>query len=94
MLWQKRQGARDWEVEDEERRGERSGANFEDGDDEEWDVESAVERRVVQVMFTVPKEKLRVVNKGPDGDGEESILSAEVKEVGEDQGKGKGKEKQ
>ena len=33
----------------------------EDGD-EDWDVEAAVERRVVQVMFTVPKEKLRVVN--------------------------------
>ena len=33
-----------------------------DSDDDEWDVEAAVERRVVQVMFTVPKEKLRVVN--------------------------------
>jgi hypothetical protein len=33
-----------------------------DGEDEDWDVEAAVERRVVQVMFTVPKEKLRVVN--------------------------------
>jgi hypothetical protein len=32
-----------------------------DGDGD-WDVEAAVERRVVQVMFTVPKEKLRVVN--------------------------------
>ena len=31
-------------------------------DDDEWDVEAAVEQRVVQVMFTVPKEKLRVVN--------------------------------
>jgi hypothetical protein len=30
--------------------------------DVDWDVEAAVERRVVQVMFTVPKEKLRVVN--------------------------------
>jgi hypothetical protein len=28
----------------------------------DWDVEAAVERRVVQVMFTVPKSKLRVVN--------------------------------
>ncbi|KAK1752138.1 hypothetical protein QBC47DRAFT_306091 [Echria macrotheca] len=36
-----------------------------DGDrekDEEWDVERAVEQRLVQVMFTVPKERLRVVN--------------------------------
>lgn len=31
-------------------------------DEDEWDVEAAVERRVVQVMFTVPKSKLRVVN--------------------------------
>ena len=31
-------------------------------DEEDWDVEAAVERRVVQVMFTVPKSKLRVVN--------------------------------
>ncbi|RDW64236.1 hypothetical protein BP5796_10738 [Coleophoma crateriformis] len=30
--------------------------------DDDWDIEKAVERRVVQVMFTVPKEKLRVVN--------------------------------
>ncbi|KAI9756244.1 MAG: hypothetical protein M1815_003968 [Lichina confinis] len=35
-------------------------------DDDEWDVEAAVERRVVQVMFTVPKEKLRVVNAGEE----------------------------
>ncbi|KAF2018223.1 hypothetical protein BU24DRAFT_326247, partial [Aaosphaeria arxii CBS 175.79] len=31
-------------------------------DEDDWDVEAAVERRVVQVMFTVPKSKLRVVN--------------------------------
>lgn len=34
-----------------------------EGDDEgDWDVEAAVEERSVQVMFTVPKERLRVVN--------------------------------
>jgi hypothetical protein len=38
---------------------ENEAENDGDGD---WDVEAAVERRVVQVMFTVPKEKLRVVN--------------------------------
>jgi len=32
------------------------------GDEDEWDVERAVEQRLVQVMFTVPKERLRVVN--------------------------------
>jgi hypothetical protein len=30
--------------------------------DGEWDVEGAAEGRRVQVTFTVPKEKLRVVN--------------------------------
>ncbi|RMD41078.1 hypothetical protein DV735_g4056, partial [Chaetothyriales sp. CBS 134920] len=30
--------------------------------DDEWDIEAAVQNRVVQVMFTVPKETLRVVN--------------------------------
>ena len=92
MLWQRRQGAKDWDVGDNEK-GKHSENNQADND-EEWDVESAVERRVVQVMFTVPKEKLRVVNRGPDGDGE-STFSAEVKEAGdggEDTEKGKGKE--
>jgi len=46
--------------------GVTSGATS--GEGEEWDVESAVERRCVQVMFTVPRERLRVVNWG---DGEE-----------------------
>ncbi|WEW55422.1 hypothetical protein PRK78_000853 [Emydomyces testavorans] len=35
-------------------------------DDEDWDVEAAAEGRVVQVTFTVPKEKLRVVNAGAE----------------------------
>ncbi len=94
MFWQKRQGARDWDVGEQER-GKRRDNDL-DGSDEEWDVESAVEKRVVQVMFTVPKEKLRVVNRGPDGDGE-STFSAETKEAGggmEDVDKGKGKEKE
>ena len=94
MFWQKRQGARDWDVGEQERGKRRD--NDQDGSDEEWDVESAVEKRVVQVMFTVPKEKLRVVNRGPDGDGE-STFSAETKEAGggmEDVDKGKGKEKE
>lgn len=103
MLWQTRQGAKDWDVE-AERVARRDGANDTGGSDEgdeEWDVESAVERRMVQVMFTVPREKLRVVNAGPDGDGE-SILSATAQDPDEpadaaDQdeparlGKGKGK---
>ncbi|KAL2013771.1 hypothetical protein VTN00DRAFT_1296 [Thermoascus crustaceus] len=35
-----------------------------DYDDEDWDIEAAAEGRVVQVTYTVPKEKLRVVNPG------------------------------
>lgn len=31
-------------------------------EEDEWDIERAVQNRVVQVMFTVPKERLRVVN--------------------------------
>ena len=38
------------------------GSGDEEDGEGDWDVEAAVERRVVQVMFTVPKEKLRVVN--------------------------------
>ncbi|RYP50945.1 hypothetical protein DL768_003611 [Monosporascus sp. mg162] len=38
------------------------------GEDDEWDIEKAIERRLVQVMFTVPKERLRVVNAGPEID--------------------------
>ena len=79
MLWRKKQGARDWDVggngSTREAVGGLSGERPEE-EEEEWDVESAVERRVVQVMFTVPKERLRVVNAGPDGDGA-SILSLE-----------------
>ena len=78
-----------------------------DGDEsgEEWDVEGAVQRRVVQVMFTVPKERLRVVNCDPDGN---SVVTVEAGEVGrgevvgegemqpaerEEKGKSKGKER-
>lgn len=82
MLWQKRQGAKDWDAGGPEQKREETGAIDQGTNDEEWDVESAVERRVVQVMFTVPKEKLRVVNNGPDGDGE-STLSTEMKDAGE-----------
>lgn len=69
MLWRRRQGARDWDVEGRGGGPDAGGSHEERGADgecagaeEEWDVEAAVERRVVQVMFTVPKEKLRVVN--------------------------------
>lgn len=92
ILWQKRQGAKDWDVEGADT-GRHDGEANVDANDAEWDVESAVERRVVQVMFTVPKEKLRVVNRGPDGDGvsvvsrESSVKGAAKKEKGKEKAK-------
>jgi hypothetical protein len=50
--------------------------------DEDWDIESAVQQRVVQVMFTVPKEKLRVVNADAL-----SLLSSNRSEVDQDEDK-------
>lgn len=99
MLWQKRKGAKDWDAEGRIC-GKPGDVASPDVEDEEWDVESAIERRVVQVMFTVPREKLRVINRGPDGDGV-SVLSHELKDdekgdpASEEAGgkeKGKGKE--
>lgn len=87
MLWRRRQGAKDWDVEDSN-----GGISKAEGDEEgEWDVESAVENRVVQLMFTVPKGKLRIVNGAPDGDGA-SIKSLAKEPKNPDQDKGKGKE--
>lgn len=45
--------------------GEGAGEGW-DGDEDDWDIERAVEQRLVQVMFSVPKERLRVVNGEPD----------------------------
>ena len=53
--------------------------------EDDWDVEAAVERRVVQVMFTVPKSKLRVVNADPE---RSSLLSLARAESEDSVGKG------
>ncbi|KAG6240827.1 hypothetical protein E4U24_006333 [Claviceps purpurea] len=45
-----------------------AGAAGESENDWDTEIERAVERRLVQVMFTVPKEKLRVVNGGEEED--------------------------
>ncbi|CAG5137725.1 uncharacterized protein ALTATR162_LOCUS185 [Alternaria atra] len=57
----------------------------------DWDVEAAVERRVVQVMFTVPKSKLRVVNADvadgasimsvPTRDADDTLQASRVKDL-------------
>ncbi|EXJ71621.1 uncharacterized protein A1O5_05429 [Cladophialophora psammophila CBS 110553] len=75
-FWRSKQGAKDWDdvpgpsntaSSSTVRRKPVPGLMLNDNqgaleDDEDWDVETAVQKRVVQVMFTVPKEKLRVVN--------------------------------
>ncbi|KAI4105334.1 MAG: hypothetical protein L6R37_002784 [Teloschistes peruensis] len=90
VLWQKRQGAKDWDAHEGRGRLGMGEGNTQNADEGEWDVESAVERRVVQVMFTVPREKLRVVNGAPEGDGE-SMLSKEINES-EEAAEGTGKQ--
>ncbi|KAG9228538.1 hypothetical protein BJ875DRAFT_389192 [Amylocarpus encephaloides] len=85
-LWRRKQGRGDWEdsADDLNLRGggtsTRSNTftgefNLRDSlmgeDDEGWDIERAVENRVVQVMFTVPKEKLRVINGAAEEDKSE-----------------------
>lgn len=72
-FWKAKRGARDWN-------GEMEGW---DDPDDDWDVEAAAERRNVQVMFTVPRERLRVVNADVDG---RSLLSS----VDGDEGGGEG----
>lgn len=56
----------------------------------DWDVEAAVERRVVQVMFTVPKSKLRVVNADIDGSSILSLSRDSPREGEESKGGGGG----
>jgi hypothetical protein len=96
-FWRGKQGARDWKVTEDEQAASSSRqtgtirrkplphqVQQEDGD---WDVESAVQDRVVQVMFTVPKEKLRVVNADSL-----SLLSSNRSDVDHDDDKEREKE--
>ncbi|KAI9815070.1 MAG: hypothetical protein M1827_002913 [Pycnora praestabilis] len=62
MLWRKKQGAADWDSGGVGASGGGTVAAAGGVGEDEWDVERAIEGRVVQVMFTVPREKLRVVN--------------------------------
>ncbi|KAK1783123.1 hypothetical protein QBC45DRAFT_154743 [Copromyces sp. CBS 386.78] len=80
--------------------GENNDAAGEGGQGDDWDVEKMVEQRLVQVMFTVPKERLRVVN--AEIEREESIILCDVNQEGSrtsrsgtpsSVGKGKGKER-
>lgn len=81
MLWRRKQGRGDWEDSADESAAGRpySVAGLEtaplgEEEEEDWDVEKAVRGRVVQVMFTVPKERLRVVNQDEGMEDDESDI--------------------
>ncbi|GFF55998.1 hypothetical protein IFM51744_08786 [Aspergillus udagawae] len=72
-LFRRKQGARDWGASNrcsrdtglQTIRSSRDDSALDglmDVDDDDWDVEGAAEGRRVQITFTVPKERLRVVN--------------------------------
>ena len=66
-MLRRKQGREAWDSAEHEREGE-----------EEWDVEKAVEQRMVQIMFTVPKERLRVVNAEVERELEEEMEAVVV----------------
>ncbi|KAJ4012076.1 hypothetical protein NW752_004470 [Fusarium irregulare] len=72
-LLRRKQGRQDWEGLDPIPRGAMmsGGAGPEPGTESDWDIERAVEQRLVQVMFTVPRERLRVVNGNEEGSDRE-----------------------
>ncbi|KAK0629619.1 hypothetical protein B0T17DRAFT_589344 [Bombardia bombarda] len=87
-LLRRKQGREAWEKVKPQHGGESSSSprgdgNNHKGGDEEWDVEKAVEQRLVQVMFTVPKERLRVVN--AEIEHEEEIVVVVDPEKGDDE---------
>jgi hypothetical protein len=55
------------------RRAGTGGKDGKIGEKEDWDVEDAVNTRDVQVLFTVPKTRLRVVNADVDGASVRSV---------------------
>lgn len=61
LLQKRRQGRLAWDETGASASGARKGAG-EGWEEEDWDIEKAVEQRLVQVMFSVPKDRLRVVN--------------------------------
>ncbi|KAL3472772.1 hypothetical protein BJX99DRAFT_234853 [Aspergillus californicus] len=84
-LFKRKQGAKDWGVGNRfshdtgflsarSTRDDFGLDGFVDlGNEEDWDVEAAAEGRRVQVTFTVPREKLRVVNATADDISEQSV---------------------
>lgn len=84
-LWRRKQGRSDWDDSNTNLSGAASGCSSSNCSssglthkgldvEDDWDIERAVENRLVQVMFTVPKERLRVVNQ--DVNEEKSEVSS------------------
>ncbi|KAI1481503.1 hypothetical protein F4774DRAFT_374231 [Daldinia eschscholtzii] len=83
-LLRRKSGRGDWEGMEERYSGKGKGRatpgsgaqerTAAEEDDEEWDIEKAVEKRLVQVMFTVPREPLRVVNAEPDTESGKDVV--------------------
>ncbi|WYZ46264.1 hypothetical protein EsH8_IX_000489 [Colletotrichum jinshuiense] len=69
-LLRRKQGRHDWDVDQKSL--------------DEWDIEKAVEQRLVQVMFTVPKERLRVVNAEIEREEEAILVDPEKDELDDD----------
>ncbi|KEY66326.1 hypothetical protein S7711_10628 [Stachybotrys chartarum IBT 7711] len=63
-LLRRKQGRHDWELTSQG--GGMTTRQKNQEPETDWDIERAVEQRLVQVVFTVPKERLRVVNAEPD----------------------------
>ncbi|KAH6984772.1 hypothetical protein BKA56DRAFT_614489 [Ilyonectria sp. MPI-CAGE-AT-0026] len=73
-LLRRKQGRQGWEEGGEGALGTKTVATgAERSPETDWDIERAVEQRLVQVMFTVPRERLRVVNGDADGSGDDEI---------------------
>ncbi|KAJ9642387.1 hypothetical protein H2199_004767 [Coniosporium tulheliwenetii] len=75
-IWRRTSGD-DWGSPEDRKMKEKEEEREKEDAEREWDVEAAAERRVVQVTFTVPRTRLRVVNADVDG---ASLVSRE--EVG------------
>ncbi|EON62805.1 hypothetical protein W97_02030 [Coniosporium apollinis CBS 100218] len=65
-IWRRTSGD-DWGSPEDRKMKEREEEREQQEAEREWDVEAAAERRVVQVTFTVPRMRLRVVNADVDG---------------------------
>ncbi|KPM46126.1 hypothetical protein AK830_g461 [Neonectria ditissima] len=76
-LLRRKQGRQGWEEGGEAALGTGTVPSAERSPESDWDIEKAVEQRLVQVMFTVPRERLRVVNGDADGSDEEVPVQAQ-----------------